>query len=286
MGSKKFKTISSYKVSPSVSLEVEIIGEGFPILCLHGHPGNKSCMSVFTDALSKKYKTITPDLRGYGNSKFEQEYLIEDHLMDLISLLDMLEIHRCLLLGWSLGGIIALELAYQQPERFTGIILVATAARPRSNHPQVNLWDLINTGIAGVLNWCNPSWQWNIEVFAKRSLFQYLLSQHNRFAYQRLAKEGIQAFFQTSRFAHSALNDALKTGYNSLDQLTSINCPCLILSGSDDRHITSDSSRETAEKIPNSQWKCYDNTAHLFPWEIPDLVLEDIESWLNTAHKL
>ncbi len=47
-----------------------------------------------------------------------------------------------------------------------------------------------------------------------------------------------------------------------------------------DRHITADASRETAENLKNCQWLCYPNTAHLFPWEIPHQLLSDIDCWL------
>ncbi|MGL6283437.1 MAG: alpha/beta fold hydrolase, partial [Microcoleaceae cyanobacterium] len=45
-------------------LNISIQGNGFPILCLHGHPGSAECMTVFTNHLaSKNWQTITPDLR-------------------------------------------------------------------------------------------------------------------------------------------------------------------------------------------------------------------------------
>ena len=55
-----------------------------------------------------------------------------------------------------------------------------------------------------------------------------------------------------------------------------------MLAGEQDRHITADSSQETARHLKNSQWQCYPNTAHLFPWEIPQQLLEDIDIWLAT----
>jgi proline iminopeptidase len=44
-------------------LNVYIQGQGFPILGLHGHPGTGRSLSVFTNHLSKRYKTFAPDLR-------------------------------------------------------------------------------------------------------------------------------------------------------------------------------------------------------------------------------
>ncbi|WP_227501513.1 alpha/beta fold hydrolase [Synechocystis sp. PCC 7509] len=264
-------------------LNTYIQGQGFPILCLHGHPGSGSSMSVFTQNLSQRFKTVSPDLRGYGKSRFQGNFVMQDHLIDLEALLDRLEIEKCLILGWSLGGILAMELALKLPERVTGLILIATAARPRGSHPPVSLQDNLFTAIASIINQIQPSWQWNIDNFGKKSLYRYLVQQHTSDTYRYLASDAMSAFLQTSPAAHSALNNALKAGYNRLEALEHIQVPCLMLAGSEDRHITAASSLETAQHLKNCQWQCYPNTAHLFPWEIPQQMNRDIETWL-AAH--
>ena len=98
-----------------------------------------------------------------------------------------------------------MELALRLPQRVTGLILVATAARPRGNHPPISWQDNIYTGIAGLLNYIKPSWQWNIETFGKRSLFRYLIQQHTPTAYNYIAREAVPAYLQTSPAATSAL---------------------------------------------------------------------------------
>lgn len=263
-----------------MSLHVEIQGEGFPILCLHGHPGSGRCLSVFTSVLAQNYQTISPDLRGYGRSKSRNSFTMEQHVDDLFELLDRLNIRRCLVLGWSLGGILALELALRQPQRFSGLILIASAARPRGSHPAVNWLDLLFTGVAATINYVKPAWQWNIDTFARRSLFRYLFTQHHETAYSYLAREAVPAYLQTSPAAKGALNRAIRSGYNRLDHLHKIQVPCLVLAAENDRHITPQSSLATAERLPNSVWHCYEATAHLFPWEIPDRVNQKIQQWL------
>ena len=265
-------------------LNVYVQGEGFPILCLHGHPGSGSSLSVFTQHLSQRFKTLAPDLRGYGNSRTNVNFNMNDHLVDLEALLDRLQVDRCLVLGWSLGGILAMELALKLPERVTGLILIATAARPRSNHPPISWQDNLYTGVASILNRLQPSWQWNIDTFGKRSLYRYLIQQHTPTAYRYLAYEALTAYLQTSAAAQRALSTALKAGYNRLAYLQHIQCPSLVLAGADDRHITAESSLETARHLKDCQWQCYPNTAHLFPWEIPNQVLNDMDAWINQTN--
>ncbi|WP_341524588.1 alpha/beta hydrolase [Nostoc sp. UHCC 0302] len=262
-------------------LNVYIQGQGFPILALHGHPGSGRSLSVFTNHLSKRCKTFAPDLRGYGKSRFNSNFNMADHLTDLEALLDRFEIEKCLVLGWSLGGILAMELALSLPERVTGLVLVATAARPRGSHPPITLQDNLYTGVAALLNYLKPSWQWNIETFAKRSLFRYLIQQHTPTAYEYIAQEAVPAYLKTSPAATRALYSAIQAGYNRLQDLEQIKCPSLVLAGDQDRHITADSSLETAQHLQNCQWQFYPNTAHLFPWEVPQQVLSDIDRWLE-----
>lgn len=262
-------------------LHVEIKGSGFPILCLHGHPGSGFSMSVFTQHLCQRFQTLAPDLRGYGKSRVADDFEMNDHLLDLEALLTQYRIEQCLVLGWSLGGILALELALKLPQQVTGLILVATAGRPRSSHPQVSQADLFYTGLASMINWVIPSWSWNMETLGKRSLYRYLIQQHTPTAYQYLAQAGVSAYLETSRPARRALSKSLQAGYNRLKDLPQIQCPCLVLAGEADRHITAESSWETAQNLPYSQFRSYPNTAHLFPWEIPNQVLADIDHWLD-----
>lgn len=237
-------------------------------------------MAVFTEHLSQRFQTIAPDLRGYGKSLADSEFEMTDHLLDLEALLDQLNIKQCLVLGWSLGGILAIELALRLPARVTGLILVATAARPWGSHPPITWQDLFYTGVAGIINRLSPGWQWNIDTFGKRSLFRYLIQQHTATAYRHLADEGMTAYLQTSGAARRALAKALQSGYNRLDVLPQIQCPSLVLAAAADRHITPESSLETAQILRNCQSHCYPNTAHLFPWEIPDQVLADLDRWI------
>ena len=267
-----------------MELNTVIQGQGYPILCLHGHPGSSASMSVFTNHLSQKYQTIAPDLRGYGRSRYKESFEMQQHIQDLTELLDRHQLEQCLLLGWSLGGIMAMELAIAMPNQFSGIILIATAAHPLSSHPKPTWQEQLFTGIGGIVNYLKPGWQWNIDTFCKRSLFRYLINNHTHQAYSYLAQEAVPAYFQTSQAADRALSTAIRQGYNRQKDLHQIDIPCLMLSGECDRHITAQASQKTAECLPNCYYINYPQVAHLFPWEIPDQVLQDIQRWLD-AHE-
>jgi pimeloyl-ACP methyl ester carboxylesterase len=268
------------------SLYVEELGknksiQSLPILCLHGHPGSARSMGVFTQHLADRYWTLAPDLRGYGQSQSRSDFTMEKHLEDLVQVLDARGIEQVVVVGWSLGGIFAMELALRYPDRVKGLILVATAARPWGDHPKVSLRDNVITGLAGVINLVCPGWRWNIETLAKRSIFRYLVRQHTPEVYQYLAREAVYAYFRTSRQADKALTLRIKQGYNRVPDLHQIKAPALMLIGEFDRHISPAASRETAKALPNCEWEMFQDTAHLLPWEKSEAVLQRIDRWLN-----
>lgn len=259
-------------------------GEGIPslpILLLHGHPGNADCMEVFAEAVAGMHPCVAPDLRGYGRSQVRDPFEMSAHLEDLQELLDRLGWRECLLLGWSLGGILALELALRLPQRVKGLILVASAACPRSNHPPTDFWDQLNTGIASLLNWLWPGWSWNINTFGRRSLYRYLVQRHTPRTYHYLAQAALPAYLHTSPQARQALRAALRQGYNREGELHRLHLPVLILAAEQDGHITVASSLATARLLPQCTCIVYPNVAHLFPWEIPEQVEQDLRRWLR-----
>ncbi len=278
----------------------------FKVLCLHGHPGNSKAMQMFAKHFQNRgIDAIAPDLRGYGNCKAISTFTMLDHIQDLWELLvsdsnaeqqDSKDTEY-LILGWSLGGILAIELALRAIElqqsmfktsptpKIVGLVLIATAAKPRSSLPPVAWWEYVNLAIAVILHWLlskfSPEQHWHIDWFGKRSPIKYLIQQHTKEAYDRISTTGAKAYLQTSRYAQMALIQALRQGYDRTQDLGKIQIPCLAIAADQDRHITAESTAETAKLLPNCEFICYPNTAHLLPWEIGDRLLSDIDSWCD-----
>lgn len=272
----------------------------FKVICLHGHPGNSEAMQIFVKHFQARgIKAIAPDLRGYGRAKASSAFAMSDHIQDLWDLLEREREHpntEFLILGWSLGGILAIELAlrtfesHNNPQAATkpqiaGLILIATSAKPRSSLPKIAWWEYVNLVIAVISHLAlapiAPNTRWHIDWFGKRSLIKYLIQQHTKTAYDRIATTGAKAYLQTSRYAHIALMQALRQGYDRTQDLAKIQIPCLAIAADQDRHITASSTAETAKLLPNCEFICYPHTAHLLPWEIGDRLLADIETWCD-----
>lgn len=105
---------------------VDEFGEGFPLLLLHGFTGDGSTWSPFYKEWGKHSKMIIPDIIGHGKTESPgdlQHYNIESAANDLKGILDKMEINKVDLLGYSMGGRLALTFAFLFPNRVRKIIL-------------------------------------------------------------------------------------------------------------------------------------------------------------------
>lgn len=100
-------------------------GNGKTLVLLHGW-GSSS--AVFSDLMTHlpDHHTLAPDLPGYGASSPAARVDLDDLCADVIAWCDLLGLKTVTLLGWSLGGIIAQQLAVRFPQRMERLILVAT----------------------------------------------------------------------------------------------------------------------------------------------------------------
>lgn len=115
-----------YITANNIRTYFETYGSGNPVLILHGGLGCIESMEHQIGALAGKHFVIAADSRGHGRSGDDREPL-SYHLMadDMVSLLDVLKVQRTDVVGWSDGGIIALDLAMRYPERVRKIIAIS-----------------------------------------------------------------------------------------------------------------------------------------------------------------
>jgi 3-oxoadipate enol-lactonase len=106
-------------------------GSGETIVFVHGHPFNRSMWEPQLAALAAEFRVIAPDLPGYGESPARGETNTMRELADsIVALLDALDVGRAVVVGLSMGGLIAMELGLNYPERVAGVVLAATTAAP------------------------------------------------------------------------------------------------------------------------------------------------------------
>lgn len=108
-------------------LYYEVHGEGDPLLCIHGLSVDTLGWTLQVPAWSPHYRTIVFDNRDVGqSSRATSDYAIADMAQDALALADALELDAFHLLGFSMGGAIAQELALAAPERVRTLTLCVT----------------------------------------------------------------------------------------------------------------------------------------------------------------
>ena len=137
-----------------VRIHYEESGSGPPLLLLHGLGGSCGDWVFQVPAFAPFYRVVTPSLRGFGHSEHPRGgYSIAQHTSDMLALLDALGIDRCHVVGHSMGGAIAFEMAIERPERVAS--LVALNSQPSFEVDSLSkrlmlLWRLLLPHVLGM----------------------------------------------------------------------------------------------------------------------------------------
>ena len=117
-----------------VSIEYDDIGNGVPLLLIHGFPLDRTLWRTQIAGLSQIYRVIAPDLRGFGQSSQTdgEGVSMDQYAADLKALLDSVSVRQAVIGGISMGGYIALSFYAQYADRVKGLILANTRAVPDS----------------------------------------------------------------------------------------------------------------------------------------------------------
>jgi 3-oxoadipate enol-lactonase len=115
-----------------VSIEYDDIGNGVPLLLIHGFPLDRTLWRTQIAGVSQIYRVIAPDLRGFGKSSETDggAVTMDQYAADLKSLLDSVNVKQAVVGGISMGGYVALAFYAQYADRVKGLILANTRAVP------------------------------------------------------------------------------------------------------------------------------------------------------------
>lgn len=104
-------------------LHHEVRGEGPCVLLLHGFTRTGASWAPLAEQLASRYTTVTCDVRGHGRSPARAGLSIESLADDVAALLDALGVERAALVGYSMGGRLALATALRHPGRVGALVL-------------------------------------------------------------------------------------------------------------------------------------------------------------------
>ncbi len=261
-----------------------LAGKGETILLIHGMAGSSRTWREVMPGLAEHYRVLAPDLLGHGASgKAATDYSLGAHASMLRDLMDRLDIDRATVVGQSLGGGVAMQFAYQYPDRCERLALVASGGLGRE--VSIILRALSLPGAELVLPFVTPAcvrkrgnalsvWLWDRGIRSGG-----LAEMWN--AYASLGDpETRGAFFRTLR----AVVDPRGQAVSATDRLYLTEAmPTLIVWGDADPIIPVDHARAAHEAMPGSRLEIFAGVGHFPQSEAPKRFIEILSDFVHST---
>lgn len=254
----------------------ELQGQGDPLVLITGLGSNATIWFRQLPALSEHYKVLAFDNRGTGRTaKPEYEYTISQMAYDTRYLMDALQMEPAHVFGFSMGGMIAQELALQWPEAVKSLVLGCTfAGGPhsiRAGQEIVSYQRPAGPGVDRFEENMQASW---------RLLYSPEWIEKNRDLLMQRANELKDLRTPPEFFARQV---GAITKHDTFDRLSQIKVPTLIITGDQDELMPPQNARILNERIPNSELVVLPGAGHYFFIEFADETNAHILRFLHSV---
>lgn len=244
---------------------------GPPLLLLHSLGTDLRLWDDLIPHMKPAPRVLRFDLRGHGLSPDPAgDLTLADFSSDAVALLDHFGIANATVLGLSIGGLIALDLALRHPARVNALILSDTAAKIGTPELWQTRMDTLRThGMAHLADTILP--RWFAPDFATRHPTEY---QGARTLFIRNSVQGYTA-------ACAALRDS-----DLRSAIHQITAPTLVLCGTEDSATPPAVVQELANALPNARFALIPDAGHTPPVEQPERMGEAIQAFLSQLNTL
>ncbi|TYQ30608.1 2-succinyl-6-hydroxy-2,4-cyclohexadiene-1-carboxylate synthase [Pseudanabaena sp. UWO310] len=252
-----------------------------PILFLHGFMGDRFEFTQTMSVLSKRYYCVAIDLLGHGNTEVidrqkdrDDNYTIQSTANFVIKFLDLLRIDRCFLVGYSMGGRVALYLALHFPKYFSRVVLESASAGLSAIAERSDRLDR-DRQLATKLE--TDDFKAFLEKWYQQPIFAHLRSHPN---FERMLEQRLHN--SPTQLAKSLRN--LSTGMQpSLwEKLPTNQIPLLLLVGELDAKFVQ-IARQMTQSTKLAQLEVIASCGHNIHWEFPQLFAEKVQIFLNNV---
>jgi pimeloyl-ACP methyl ester carboxylesterase len=255
-------------------------GTGTPLILIHGYTSLTYTWKEVFEPLSKNFRVIAVDLKGFGFSgKPDGDYTRRAQAVLVAHLLDHLHIEKAWLCGNSMGGEVALNVAVANPQRVAGLILIDSAGVEVPGRGTLTPGYLLIPVVGRLLIALSLTSDKLVRQGLEKSFYDHSKVTPDRVAnyYRPLQTRGgqlaaLRARAQWARFPVEP-------------NLDKVNVPTLILWGAQDQLIPLAAGRKLNSLIKDSSLVIFDNCGHLPQEEMPARVIDEVTKFI-AGHNL
>ena len=238
-------------------------GAGAPLLLIHGLGYARWGWEPVLEPLARSFEVLLFDNRGIGESDAPPgPYTVADLAADALQVLDEAGVARAHVLGTSLGGMVAQELALTAPERVHRLVLACTTPGGSESFPMPEQTVELMASGASLRQFVENA----LAPDADAELVERIL-RHRDATAQPLAAWLAQA--------------AAGAGFDALDRVEGIAAPTLVLHGTEDAVVDSRNTALLALRIPDARVELFPGGGHLFFWEQPERFVSVVTEFLR-----
>ena len=234
----------------------ETHGQGEPVLLIHGLGSSTEDWDLQVKALQRDFTVVTYDVRGHGKTaKPAGKYSVVQFSNDVAKLIDHLGLGPMHVMGLSMGGMIAFQLATDRPDLVRSIIIV-------------------NSGPEMILR----TWKEKVGIFQRRVIVRVMgMSKMGEVLATRLLPAPEHAALRATFVERWGRNDpsaylralSALVGWSVMAKLPAITCPVLVVTGDQD-YTPVAWKRAYTSTMPHASLVVIPNSRHLTPVETPE----------------
>ena len=238
---------------------------GAPVVMLHGVTDSWRSFEPVLPHLPDDIRAIAVTQRGHGDApKPESGYLIEDLADDVVALMDELELGPVVIVGHSMGTMVAERIAIDHPGRVLGLVLAGVFGQPQRDNPAlVELAEELGS-IA--------------DPIARELAHEFQAST----TAIPLAPDQLDVFVDESLKVPARVWREAFTGFPRVDysaELSGVNVPSLLVYGDQDELIPRTEQDLLLETLPDARIEVYEGIGHAMHWEQPERFAADVAAF-------
>ncbi len=246
-------------------------GNGYPLVMIMGYGSTMNLWEPgLIRTLSSRFKVIVFDNRGMGNTEAGQHaFTIEQFADDTVGLMDALGIPQAHVLGWSMGALIAEEVALRHPGKVNKLALYAA-------HCSASLFPPAPEVVQKLTDTSGTAEERGMRFISVLFPLDWLRSHGERI--KEVFYHPMGSILPETMAKQSV---AISTWKGCCDRLGEINNPTLVIGGANDVLVPPQNARYLASKFPNSQLVLIENGGHGLMFQYPDKFSEKVVGFLE-----